>query len=80
VTDPQISVLHLIAGGPPVNSDNVVMDAGTAQKYGFTVGQRVRILSALPPKAYTITGIAQFGSANNLAGCSGWSTRCSRWP
>jgi putative ABC transport system permease protein len=70
VTDQQISTLHLIAGGPPVTSDDVVMDAGTAQKYGFTVGQRVRILSALPPKTYTITGIAQFGSANNLAGAT----------
>ena len=69
-TDPQISTLHLIAGGPPVTSDDLVMDAGTAREYGFTVGQRVRILSALPPKTYTITGIAQFGSANNLAGAT----------
>ena len=29
VTDQQISSLHLIAGGPPVSSDDVVMDAGT---------------------------------------------------
>jgi putative ABC transport system permease protein len=69
-TDQQISNLHLIAGAPPTTPDDVVMDAGTAQKYGFTVGQRVRILSAGPPQAYTITGIAQFGSANNLAGAT----------
>ena len=66
----QISALHLIAGGPPVTSDDVVMDAGTAQKYDFTVGQRVRILFAGPPRTFTITGIAQFGSANNLAGAT----------
>jgi putative ABC transport system permease protein len=66
----QISPLHLIAGGPPATSDDVVMDAGTAQKYGFTVGQRVRILSAGPTRSFTITGIAQFGSANNLAGAT----------
>jgi putative ABC transport system permease protein len=69
-TDQQISNLHLIAGAPPTTPDDVVMDAGTAQKHGFTVGQRVRILSAGPPQAYTITGIAQFGSANNLAGAT----------
>ena len=46
--NPQISALHLIAGGPPVTPDDVVMDAGTAQKYHFTVGQQVRILSAGP--------------------------------
>ena len=69
-SDQQISSLHLIAGGPPVTSDDVVMDAGTAAKYDFTVGQRVRILSAGPARTFTITGIAQFGSANNLAGAT----------
>src|SRR5271166_1335172 len=68
--DQQISDLHIIAGGPPVTSDDVVMDAGTAQKYDFTVGQQVRILFAGPPRTFTITGIAQFGSANNLAGAT----------
>jgi putative ABC transport system permease protein len=69
-SDPQLATLHLIAGGPPVTSDDVVMDAGTAQKYDFTVGQQVRILTAGPTRTFTITGIAQFGSANNLAGAT----------
>ena len=68
--DPQLSSLHLIAGGPPVTADDVVMDAGTAQKYDFTVGQQVRILLAGPTRTFTITGIAQFGTANNLAGAT----------
>ena len=68
--DQQISPLHLIAGGPPATSDDVVMDAGTAQKYDFTAGDRVRILSAGPPRTFTITGIAEFGTANNLAGAT----------
>src|SRR5277367_4456853 len=33
--DQQVSSLHLIAGGPPVTSDDVVMDAGTAKSNGF---------------------------------------------
>jgi putative ABC transport system permease protein len=70
VSDPQLSSLHLIAGGPPTTSDDVVMDAGTAQKYGFAVGQRVRILTAGPTRTFTITGIAEFGTANNLAGAT----------
>src|SRR5207344_3202821 len=53
-----------------VTPDDVVMDAGTAQKYGFTTGQRVRILSAGPARTFTITGIVQFGTANNLAGAT----------
>jgi putative ABC transport system permease protein len=68
--DQQLSSLHLIAGGPPVTSDDVVMDAATAQKYGFTVGQRVRILTAGPTRTFTITGIAEFGNASNLAGAT----------
>jgi putative ABC transport system permease protein len=68
--DQQISSLHLVAGSPPLTADDVVMDAGTADKYDFAVGQQVRILSVGPTRTFTITGIAQFGSANNLAGAT----------
>ncbi|MGD0241092.1 MAG: ABC transporter permease [Streptosporangiaceae bacterium] len=67
---PQLSALHLIAGGPPVSPHDVVMDAGTAQKYGFAVGQRVRVLTLGATQTFTITGIAQFGTASNLAGAT----------
>ena len=69
-SDQQLSSLHIVAGGPPLTADDVVMDAGTASKYHFTVGQRVRILSVGPVRTFTITGIAQFGSADNLAGAT----------
>src|SRR5579863_3431482 len=68
--DQQLSSLHLIAGGPPTTSHDVVMDAGTAQKYDFSVGQQVRILTTGPTQTFTITGIAEFGTANNLAGAT----------
>jgi len=67
---PQLSSLHLIAGSPPTTSTEVVMDAGTAQKYDFSVGQQVRILTAGPTRTFTISGIAEFGTANNLAGAT----------
>jgi len=68
--DPRFSSLNLIAGRPPTSSSDVVMDAGTAQKYDFSVGQQVRILTAGPIRTFTITGIAEFGTANNLAGAT----------
>ena len=68
--DRQISELRLIEGKPPTSSHDVVMDAGTAKRYHFKAGQSVRILSAGLPKIYTITGIAQFGNAPNLAGAT----------
>ncbi|MGH3198947.1 MAG: ABC transporter permease [Streptosporangiaceae bacterium] len=66
----QLSSLHLSAGNPPTTSDDVVIDAATAQSNDFSVGQQVPILAAglKSPQTFTITGIAQFGNADNLAG------------
>ena len=46
------------------------MDLGTAQKYGFKVGQQVRILLLGPTRTFTVTGLARFGTADNLAGAT----------
>lgn len=67
--DPQISDLHVVRGAPPSAPDDVVMDAGTANKYHFSVGDQVRVLfSDGQVRPFTISGIAQYGSADNLAG------------
>jgi putative ABC transport system permease protein len=68
--DRQLSALRLEEGRAPSTSNEVVMDAGTAQKYHFAVGDRVRILLRGPPQSFTISGIARFGTANNLAGAT----------
>jgi putative ABC transport system permease protein len=69
--DQRITPLRLVQGSPPTTPDDVVMDLGTAQKHGFSVGNRVRILLPLAPtKTFTITGLVKFGTANNLAGAS----------
>jgi putative ABC transport system permease protein len=66
--DPRTSELRIVQGGPPTNSHDVLMDAGTAKKYHFSVGQRARVLFGGPTRAFTITGIVQFGTVDNLAG------------
>src|SRR5262249_39151438 len=69
--DPRLSPWHLVRGGKdPSTTDEVVSEKGSADKGHFTVGERVKILTAKPPKLYTIVGIARFGSADNLAGAS----------
>ncbi len=68
--NPALSSLHVHQGTPPATPDQVVIDAGTADKYHFSVGQKVTMLLIGPPKTFTISGIAQFGSANNLAGAT----------
>lgn len=67
--DARTSELHIVQGRPPTTPHEVVMDAGTATKYHFTVGQKVAVLFAgSAPGVFTISGVAQFGTAGNLAG------------
>jgi putative ABC transport system permease protein len=68
--NPQISALHIAQGKPPTTPNEVAMDLGTAQKYDFTVGQKVRILLRGPTRTFTISGLMRFGTANNLAGAT----------
>jgi len=68
--DQRISELRIAQGKDPTTPQDVVMDEGTAQKYGFHVGQRVRVLLAGPSMTFTISGLARFGTANNLAGAT----------
>ena len=68
--DRQLSSLTLVAGTGPHNAGDVVMDQGTAEKYGFHVGDRVTILLPGAPRVFTISGIVKFGTANNLAGAT----------
>jgi putative ABC transport system permease protein len=66
----QLSSVRLVQGSAPSAADDVVMDKGTATKYHFRVGDRVRVLSGGPPQRFTITGIMTFGTADNLAGAT----------
>jgi putative ABC transport system permease protein len=59
-----------VDGRASTTSHGVVMDASTARKYHFKVGQRVRVLLAGSSRTFTITGIARFGAAANLAGAT----------
>ena len=66
--NPKISELRIVEGEPPTTSGDVVMDAATAKKYHFRVGQQVRVLTDGPERTFTISGIAQYGTADTLAG------------
>jgi putative ABC transport system permease protein len=66
----QISALHITQGKAPTGPNQVAMDLGTAQKHGFKVGQRVRILLQGPTRTFTISGLMRFGTADNLAGAT----------
>src|ERR1019366_8368236 len=63
---PQLSSLHLVAGTAPATPSQVVIDEGTAKKFGLAVGGHVRILLRGPTETFTITGIVRFGTSDNL--------------
>ncbi len=67
---PQMASLHIVQGREPATPTEVEMDEGTAQKYHFRVGERVRILLPGSVQTFTLTGIVRFGTANNLAGAT----------
>jgi putative ABC transport system permease protein len=66
----QLSSVRLVHGSAPRAPDEVVMDRGTATKYHFRVGDRVRVLSGGTPRSFIVTGIVTFGTADNLAGAT----------
>jgi putative ABC transport system permease protein len=60
----------LRAGRLPSGPDEVVVDARTASKQDFKVGDRVKILFQGPARTFTISGIVGFGEADNLGGAT----------
>jgi putative ABC transport system permease protein len=66
-----LNPLRLLPGGhPPVNGGQVVIDKHSADVGGFTVGDKVRVLTQTSPGTYTITGIATWGSADSPLGAT----------
>jgi putative ABC transport system permease protein len=64
------SAVTLRSGTLPHGPDQVAVDARTASKQGFKVGDTVKVLSQGPAKPYRVSGIVGFGSADNLAGAT----------
>ncbi|MDP9343506.1 MAG: ABC transporter permease [Actinomycetota bacterium] len=68
--DPTLNPLRLREGSPPRGPGQIVVDAATASKYGFHVGDKVKVLLQGPPMEATITGIAGFGESDSLLGAT----------
>lgn len=68
--DRQLSGYVIRDGRPPEASDEVMMDAGTAEEYGFEVGDTVEIVIDGPGRQFRIVGISGFGEVDNLLGAT----------
>ena len=61
---PQFGHFTFVAGSPPTGPGEVVIDQGTAEAQGFSVGDMVSIVTDQPSQRFRITGIARLGSAS----------------
>src|SRR5437870_4575895 len=68
--DPNTTTFTLRTGAAPSASDQIAVDAATADKYTLTVGESVKVITVSGTSPYTISGIVGFGSANNLGGAT----------
>ncbi|HXY72894.1 MAG TPA: ABC transporter permease, partial [Actinomycetota bacterium] len=69
-SDKQLNPLTIRQGRPPTTSGEIAIDAGTASKYGFKLGQTATVLLQGPPMKATIVGIVGLGSQDNLLGAT----------
>ncbi|HJW35565.1 MAG TPA: ABC transporter permease, partial [Actinomycetes bacterium] len=58
------------SGRLPSGPNEMVVDAQTAEKHGFAVGDRVKVLLQGPARTFTVSGIIGFGEAGNLGGAT----------
>jgi putative ABC transport system permease protein len=65
-TQSQFNPLRLVEGSWPSAPDEVVIDANTAEKQGYGVGDTVRIATLKPVRAFRVSGVAQYGSVSSL--------------
>ena len=68
--DEQFNPFELVEGAWASGPAQVVMDLNTADKYGFKLGDRVKVAGEGPVRAYTLTGIARFGDVASLGGAT----------
>ena len=66
----RFSALELTAGEWAEGASQVVIDANTADRYGYGVGDRIGVAALGPVKEYEITGVARFGSVDSIGGAT----------
>jgi putative ABC transport system permease protein len=66
----QFNPLNVLEGRWPAASNEVVIDAATADKQGYEVGDAVEITTLQPKRSFELVGVAQFGSLDSLGNAS----------
>jgi putative ABC transport system permease protein len=67
---PLLTPLELTAGAWPTGPDDVVIDAGTAGREGYEVGDRIGASARGPLREFTVVGISRFGQVDSIGGAT----------
>ena len=62
----EFNPLNLLEGRWPSTSDEVVLDAATADEQGYKIGDTVPIATIQPVQDFKVTGLAQYGDVASL--------------
>ena len=64
--DAHLSSLTIKEGRSPQSAGEVTVDAATASKQHFALGDSITVIGDNGPAAYTLVGITRFGNTDNL--------------
>ena len=62
--------LDLVQGRWPAAPDEVVIDAGTAERERFEIGEAIGIATRKPVRRFELVGVARFGSVESIGGAT----------
>jgi putative ABC transport system permease protein len=65
-SQPQFNPHNLVEGRWPTSSNEVVIDAGTADEQHYQVGDTVRVATLQPVRSFRLVGIANWGDVESL--------------
>ena len=72
-TDPefaQFNPLNILEGRWPAAENEIVIDAGTADKQDFAVGDTVEVSTLEPKQPFDVVGVAKYGDLDSLGAIS----------
>ncbi len=68
--DQRFNPLELVSGRWPSGPNEVAIDANTASKSSFAVGETIGVIARGPVQQFRISGIAKFGGVSSLGGAT----------
>jgi putative ABC transport system permease protein len=67
---PRFEAFTIKEGRRPTTADEVAIDASTARKQNFKLGDRISVVATAPRKQYTIVGFTQIAGVDSFGGAT----------